>query len=335
MQGQFSWKKGRKYCREMIRNGVENSLRYSKQYFILDVKCFIKNCVYRAKLRFKRAKKRNVLYMVIDNRWKNPGLADRIKAMVALYNMAKYNGYTFKFYWKDPFPISDYLKPKGDFEIEKQDLEYSIFDTRIITEKNWADNSTFEKDKQYHCYLFAGNEMPKLFLNTGLKWAELFNEMFVPSDELESAYRATEAERGLYVSVHLRFVNALERFENTFFDNYIESEEERKKLIEKCKRGIMQIVEANKGKDVYVFSDSKLFLEQLKDMPVHVLGAENIKHSGNSASKDGAFKTLLDLIFMSRGEKVYRINAKELYNYSGYAPLAAAISDIPFEIYNI
>lgn len=319
----------------MIRNGVENNLRYSRAYFILDLKFFIKNCVYRAKLRFKRARKRNVLYMVIDNRWKNPGLADRLKAMIALYNMAKYNGYAFKFYWRDPFPISDYMKPKGDFEIKKQDLEYSIFDTRIITEKNWADNSIFEKDKQYHCYLFAGNEMPKEFLNTGLRWADLFNEMFVPSDELENAYKATEAERGKYVSVHLRFVNALERFEKTFFDNYIESEEERKKLIEKCKRGIMQIVEANEGRDVYVFSDSKLFLEQLKDMPVRVLGTENIKHSGNSASRDGAFKTFLDLIFMSRGEKVYRINAEELYNWSGYAHLAASIGDIPFEIHNI
>lgn len=319
----------------MIRNGVENKLKYNKTYFILDIKNFIKNCKYRLKFRLKRAKNRNVLYMVFDPERRYPGLADRLKAVVALYNMAKYNGYEFKFYWKTPFPIADYLIPQKDLEIGIDDLEYSLIDTRIITEKNWADNSTFEKNKQYHCYLIAGNEMPKRFLNTGESWAGLFNEMFVPSDELESAYKATEAERGLYVSVHLRFVNALERFENTFFDNYIESEEERKKLIEKCKRGIMQIVEANKGKDVYVFSDSKLFLEQLKDMPVHVLGAENIKHSGNSASKDGAFKTLLDLIFMSRGEKVYRINAKELYNYSGYAPLAAAISDIPFEIYHI
>lgn len=319
----------------MIRNGVENKLKYNKTYFILDIKNFIKNCKYRLKFRLKRAKNRNVLYMVFDPERRYPGLADRLKAVVALYNMAKYNGYEFKFYWKTPFPIADYLIPQKDLEIGIDDLEYSLIDTRIITEKNWADNSTFEKNKQYHCYLIAGNEMPKRFLNTGESWAGLFNELFKPSQQLERAYEETKAEQGKYISVHLRFVNALERFENTFFDNYIESAEEREKLIKKCKKGIREIAEMHKGKDVYVFSDSKLFLDRLSDMPVKVLNGDAIKHSGDSADKAGTFKTFTDLIFMSRGEKVYRINAKELYNCSGFAPVAAAIGDIPFESYAI
>lgn len=319
----------------MIRNGVDNNLRYNRFYFILDVKSFLKNCKYRLRLRFKRAKKRNILYLVFDPERSYPGLADRFKAIVALYNMAKFNGYDFKFYWRDPFPISEYLVPQGEFEAKLEDLEYSLLDTRFITEKNWADISTFAKDKQYHCYLIAGNELPKVFLNTELKWCNLFHELFKPSKKLEDAYHSFGEKQGNYISVHLRFVNALEKFENTYFNNYLENEEDRERLIEKCKRGIIQIVNENKGKDIYVFSDSKLFLNRLNDIPVKTLNSENIKHSGCSNDKKAAFKTFLDLLFMSRGEKIYKIEADELYKWSGFAHVASAIGDIPFETFKL
>ncbi len=42
-----------------------------------------------------------------------------------------------------------------------------------------------------------------------------------------------------------------------------------------------------------------------------------------------------DLYMISRAKKVYRIDAPEVYNYSGFAHTGAMIGGIPFETYDV
>ena len=77
------------------------------------IKYFLNNCKYYLKFRNVAARKLNVLYFVFEPTAKHPGLADRLKAVISLYNIAKANGYGFKFYFETPFCLFDYLKPKG------------------------------------------------------------------------------------------------------------------------------------------------------------------------------------------------------------------------------
>ena len=86
-------------------------------YVKYDIKYWIINLIYRLKLRLRRAKKRKVLYFVFEPHRNHPGLADRLKAVISLYNLAKANGYDFKFYFKTPFALSDYLMPKYNWEM--------------------------------------------------------------------------------------------------------------------------------------------------------------------------------------------------------------------------
>ena len=305
---------------------IGNRLTYLKY----DLKYFLHNCRYYCKYRIGSAKEKNVLYFVFEPNGKHPGLADRIKAIISLYNMCKANGYRFKFYYETPFVLSDYLRPKTDWVLHLDELEYYFGDTKIINETNWRPIQHLEPKKQYHCYCYAGNDIPWEFENTKYRWYDLFHELFEPSERLKSAYTGLHIPDASYVSVHLRFVNALEQFENTFFDNYIESEQGRRKLIDRCKDGIRDIMCRHPEEIVYVFSDSKLFLESLADMPVRVLDSTNIGHTGELADNGVYMKTFLDLYAMSRSRAIYRIRAKELYNWSCFALLAARIGDIPF-----
>ena len=123
----------------------------------------------------------------------------------------------------------------------------------------------------------------------------------------------------------------MEQFEGyTFFDNHLETEEERQQLIKKCRNCITDIIAENEGKDIYVFSDSKTFLDAIDDMPVKILNHNNLGHTGVKQQQETTLKTFLDRYVISKSEKIYRIRAKELYNESCYALLAARIGNIEF-----
>lgn len=86
----------------------------------------------------------------------------------------------------------------------------------------------------------------------------------------------------------------------------------------------------NEGKEVYVFSDSKRFLDSIDDISVKILGSENIGHVSENSNKEVQLKAFVDLFVMSKSSAVYRMQAPELFSYSGYSLLAANIGDIPF-----
>ena len=79
-----------------------------------------------------------------------------------------------------------------------------------------------------------------------------------------------------------------------------------------------------------VFSDSKRFLDSLDDMPVEVLDHNNVGHVSYDGNDDASLKTFLDLYMIARAKKVYRIDAPELYAWSGFACVAAMIGGIEF-----
>lgn len=296
------------------------------------IKNNIKNTLYRLKYRPRRAKKRNVYYCVFEVNKKHTGIADRLKTVILQYDLAKAYGYDFKLFWETPFKLTRYLNPKSDWPASLDELEYSLFDTKIISETvTWRPMKPLLPNKQYHCYRYAGGALPKFLPHTGERWCDLFNELFEPSQLLNDALMRYDIKKKTFVSVHLRFGNALGTFECTpGFENQLESEEEKINLIERCKQGIVEIMSENEGKDVYVFSDSKRFLDSIIDMPVKVLGRENIGHVSESSNEEIQLKAFMDLFVMAKSSAVYRMQAPELFSYSGYSLIAANIGDIPF-----
>lgn len=296
------------------------------------IKNFLINSRYHMKLRMKRARHKDILYFVFEPNVKHPGLADRLKATVALYNHCKKYGFQFKMYFETPFRLAEYLAPNCDWEASLNDLEYSLVDTKIFTEQDMHPLPPLTAGKQYHVYTYSGNRQPRVFEDTGYRWNELFHELFKPSLLLQEALEELHMPPvGTYISVHIRFVNALEQFENSFYKNQLKTQEERDNLVRRCQHGIMSLHEENPDLDIFVFSDSKVFLDSLENLPVRVLAHDNIGHVSEGAGKAVQLKSFLDLYAMSCSKEVWRFRAPELYNWSGYAMTAAWIGDIPFK----
>lgn len=297
-----------------------------------------RNLLYISKLKLFGGGKTETFFFVIAPNIKHPGLADRLKAIINCYNIAKMNGFRFRIVFKVPFCLEDYLVPNEvDWKADYSDLSYSLWGTRFfnelnfLTEDSWKGRTRLKKDKEYHCYSYVGNRQPKVFPESGYEWTRLYYELFRPSPRLQAAIDACGYQERSYVAVHLRFVNALENFEKvTCFDNALKTEEEKRELIRRCKQGLMRIKEENSGCRVLVFSDSKRFLDSLEDLPVEVLSHDNIGHVSFGAGDGATLKTFVDLYMIARASKVYRIDAPELYAWSGFAITGAMIGGIDF-----
>lgn len=296
---------------------------------------YIKRLKYFSKCRFRKVVNKNVFYLIFEPGKKHPGLADRIKAIISCYDWAKMNGYQFKVYFETPFRLCEYLKPQFDWCCSLDEVEYSVFDTKFVEEHFRENPIELEKDKQYHCYTYDGHHMPRVFPDSNYRFSDLFHEMFEPCDEIKKMYLEYGIKEKSYVSCHFRFVNALEKFENTFFENHLETQEEREQLIHRCKKGLLKVIAENKDKDVYVFSDSKVFLDNIGDIPVKVLPHDDVCHVSEGAKDASTLKSFFDIFVMSKGSKVYRFCAPELYSISHYALLAATIGDLSFNDVNV
>ncbi len=219
-----------------------------------------------------------MFFFVFSPYTEHPGLSDRLKPLVTCYNFAKRFGCQFRIVFKYPFALEDYLVPnKVNWVADYGDLHYSIGHTsffserKILTEDSWK-KVCLKPDREYHCYNYAGNWQPEVYPDTGYSWYDLYSELFKPGEKLQERLDACPFKPKTYIAVHIRFVNALDNFEKaTCYDNPLQSEEQKRELIGRCKKGIMDIKRMNGDSEILVFSDSKRFLQSLDDIPVHTL----------------------------------------------------------------
>jgi len=308
-------------------------LRHNKFYrkyiqiFINDCRYFTRNCIYYYK-RYHISKDKNiqgnVVYFIIDPQIKHPGLTDRLKAIVGIYYIAKLNHFDFKVIFNTPFRLNDYLDiNQHDWVADEGQLSYSIKNTRIISYNGDKIPVLNKKIKQYHVYCYIGYDIleRKKVENYQILWGNLYHELFKPSIILEEKINKLTIPENSYVAIHLRFVNALQNIEEDQF-NYL-SPDQQEALIVRCLNGIKSIGGKYPDKRLIVFSDSPVFLERAKSLPIIVLEGE-IGHISFAKDVDKVvIKTFIDYYMIARACKVYCIMAPEMYRtvYSYYASL--------------
>ncbi|MBO7046557.1 MAG: hypothetical protein J6W38_09460 [Prevotella sp.] len=290
---------------------------------------------YVTHFRFKSANHLNTFFFVFDPKYNHPGLADRLKAIVYCYYIAKQSGYVFKIVQTKPFLLTDYLiENKVNWTSNENELEYSIIDTRffIYTARRTGIDFKLPPNRQYHCYCYKGDD---LFYQTGHPYGQcfpqLYNELFKPGPLLQKAINEIGLEPRKYISVHIRFVNALGVIENPKYPTL--SEERQDILIKRC-HATLNIIAHDSTLPVYVFSDSVRFLNTLSDLPVHTLENKNISHVSRTTDKESILKTFVDWYIISQSNKVYRLLSDELYqtNFSLYAALTEGVEVIDLNI---
>lgn len=314
-----------------------------QQHIRLRLKEMLRELPYTLRLRPGGRVSADTFFFVLAPGLKHPGLADRLKAIIDCYDVAKTNGYAFRIVFKEPFALEDYLEPnRVPWVAGYGDLHYKAGwgrgartrfyrESRMLTEESWHGRVALRPHCEYHCYSYVGNRQPRVFPESGYRWHDLFADLFRPSAALQAAIDGCGLAEHSYVAVHLRFVNALESFEEvTCCDNALATEEEKARLIRRCRDGIMRIRERHGGCPVVVFSDSSRFLDSLADLPVTVLDHSAVRHVSFGAGGDATLKTFLDLYMIARARTVYRIDAPELYAWSGFALTASMIGGVEF-----
>jgi hypothetical protein len=304
--------------------------KYYKKYLqtrVNDMRYNYRSCRYYIKYYSFRKDKEvidNTLYFIIDPAIKHPGLADRYKAIIGCYYISKINGFDFKIIYETPFHLNDYLDVNEyNWLSTRSDLSYSLKNSRIIPYNGGGKIPRLNKSvKQYHVYSYIGYDILETNRIQDYKtlWGTLYNSLFKPKNFILREIKETGFEKNKYIAVHLRFVNALEHFEGDQFNTVPEKKKEE--LIQRCFAGIRSIIHANEGIPVIVFSDSGVFLNRIKELPVHVLDGK-IGHISFNNEKEIMVKTFLDFYMISEARKVYVIHAPELYAtvYSYYAAL--------------
>lgn len=312
-------------------NKIKASLRNNPFYVshlqknINDFRYFIKNLLfYFNHFRFSGKKiEGNTLFFVIDPKQHHPGLADRLKVICCIYYIAKINDFKFKLIFDAPFKLQDYLVcNKVDWYASIDDIQFSFKTTRMLAYNGMGKIPTLRKKiNQYVIYYYIGRDI----LNTNKInnhdeiLRNCFHELFKPSEILENSLKNMCLTPKQYNAVHLRFVNALEKFEDGVYNCL--SVKEQELLINKCLNCLKDIKE-NCKKDIVVFSDSNRFLSIAKKNGYKVLDG-TVSHISFNNNNDAVLKTFTDFYMISRSDKVYRIISKEMYGttFSLYASI--------------
>lgn len=305
--------------------------KYYKEYLqtrVNDMRYFFRSCKYYMKYySIKKDKdiEGNTLYFIIDPEIKHPGLSDRYKAIVGCYYIAEQNGFDFKIIFETPFCLNDYLDVNQyNWVADRKDLSFSLKNSKVIPYNGGGKVPRLKRSvKQYHVYSYIGYDILEVNNVPDYKrlWGELYNSLFKPKDFIVRRIAKTGFVKDQYIAIHLRFVNALEHFEGDQFNDL--SEEKKESLIQRCMNGIKGIIAESGSLPVLVFSDSNVFLNRVRELPVHVLDGE-IGHISFENDRDVFAKTFLDFYMISYARKIYVIHAPEMYGtvFSYYAALA-------------
>jgi hypothetical protein len=301
------------------------------QTVVNNFRYYVRDCnKYCKKYSLKKDKiiQGNTLFFIIDPKKNHPGLADRLKVIVGCYYIAKQNGFDFKLIFEHPFPLRNYLSPNlYNWYATEHDLSYSIQNRAVVSYNGMDINKLRKRKKQYHVYNYTGyNVLQKKNIPKWEQlWGELFRELFSPTEYLKRQIESVSIDEDTYIAVHLRFVNALDVFEKGHF-NSISTTEEKENLIERCANGIKQIISDYEDKKIIVFSDSIVFLEEIKkiNLPILILDGKKIGHISFESSDEIVLKTFIDFYMISKAYKVIAIRSPEMYNsvFSYYAALA-------------
>jgi hypothetical protein len=243
----------------------------------------------------------------------HPGLADRLKAIIGCYFISKKNNIPFKISFDNSLDLSDYLVPNTcDWRISNEEINHSVFGTRLL---NYSSDFDFpphtpRSTLQYHVIQYLGNNH-KGIGNNPIEWSRLFNELFKPSEYLQSVLHQQKLFGKEYIAVHFRFVNNFEINEERYFTRPL-SREFQIKLEQECLNYLNKL-SADESKPILVFSDSPHFIELIKRNHFETLEG-SLGHISYDKTKSSMLKTFVDLFMISGASKIIGVVNDVLYS---------------------
>lgn len=282
---------------------------------------------------------------IYDGMVRAGGLADRLKGIIGTYYMAKQKKIPFKLYFISPFNLSYYLVPNSyNWSIDEKEICKNINNVELVILDNTQDSDyQIRKQQEYlerkirkcgkqiHVYTNAS-------FSYGLEYAELFGQLFKPSERLQ---RSIQKQINLlgesYLSVSCRFLDLLNDFNETFSTGKVLSKDDIDELLSRIKKIIEELHHDSPDKKILVNSDSITFLNSVNELDYTYIIPGNITHidaNQDESSYEYFEKTFLDFFLIANAERIYLIKSKEMFK-SGYPYAASKVYNRPFEIIEI
>lgn len=308
---------------------------YKKRVFINRCKELLLYCSYSIKNKKKLS--RQLYVAMIDGRFYHGGLSDRLKGAISLYAYCKATSKEFRLNFTSPFDLSMYLLPNMyDWRLKNDEcIVNDIFNSKtllIINEYRGERLFNLKSKKQIHYYNNRDIvDMVNSKYGTAYTWGELFNELFIPSQELKKSVSYHRNRIGKnYISVVFRFQQLLGDFKEYDFPTL--NKGEKLELINKCIRQIKEMQLRYSNTPLLVTSDSITFLNEISNLNGVYTLPGNVVHIDVTKNADYKIyeKSFLDFIMLSQSEMVFCVGTK--YMYPSEFPLyASKINNIPFK----
>jgi len=302
-------------------------------------------CHYFNKISFSSQPEKKQIIIVFDGIFQHGGLVDRLKGIVSFYQIAQKEGIDFKIYFKHPFELNFFLEPNlFNWNATEDDLKWNPLNTKIlylidnfkINPKEFISKSNKKKFIVYANIDYSNTIHEALDLSEQNNlWRTSFHELFKKSDYLDRVLSST-ASNNTTIAIHTRFTSILGDFKDTTKREV--SDERKTAIITVLKKSILEIAKENPGKEICVFSDSILFLNEIK-LNTHYKVFDGIpKHIDFDKKKENAIeehqKTFTDFFAIAENDKVFLLKTKEMYN-SAFGKYAAILGNCDFKIISV
>jgi hypothetical protein len=300
---------------------------------------------YFDKFSFSCQPEKKQIIMVFDGKIQHGGLVDRLKGIVSFYQIAQKVEADFKIYFKHPFELNFFLEPNLlDWNATEEDLKWNPMSTDIlylidnfkVNPKVYISKSSKKKFIVYVNIDYSATTHEALNLKEQNDlWRISFHELFKKSDYLKTSLSSIASNNNT-IAIHTRFTSILGDFKDTTQREV--SDERKAAIMTSLKNSILEIATENPGKEIYVFSDSIRFLNDIKrhtpykvidGMPRHIDFDKN-----ETVNIENHIKTFIDFFLIAESEEIFLLKTKEMYN-SAFSRYAAIVGNKTFEIINM
>ena len=279
---------------------------------------------------------KKIIYVADDIQYAG-GLADRFRAMVSLFSISKKLNVDYKIYMTSPVNLTDYLLPNQyNWIISDDEIIYDVKES-VKCYFSWRDFKNNDTGK--HLALVTIQSLLKrwnqLHITSNMviadeEYGKLFNELFMPADELKNNIEKVLSEIGRdFISVSFRFQQLLGDFIDPGFP--VLPVEKQVGLINRCIEHLYEIYKENNCARILVTSDSITFLNKAKEFDfVYVIPGE-IAHIAYEPGlgKEVYMKIFLDYFMLTRSKCLYQVVDDKMY-VGGFARRAALHNNHPY-----
>ena len=276
-----------------------------------------------------------VQFFCLDGKNFTCGFADRLRGIITVYAFAKANNLPFKIQHEIPFKIEDYFSSNlVDWKYRKEEQSFNILRSSPVYMTDFTKGKRFRflsSNRQHHFFINinALSIINKRY-NKHYRYSDLFQELFKPSDLLETAiepYRHYISDG--YISISFRFMQLMGDFVDVCGKTL--TADEQKTLSDKCINFVESIRHKHSEvKFILVTTDSSKFLNIVQKLDYVFVIEGKIGHIGFQENPDVHLKTMLDFYMISQARKVYMAYTGDMYP-SHFAESAAETTNTLYE----